>query len=167
MSESTNPLINKEVIDLLNYRIEQEESSSRLYQAMSLYLNDKGYINAAAAWMKDSNDEMTHAGWAKEYLLDMGITPKTPMLKEQPLTFEGFPDIIRKTYEHEVTVTKQCNFLAGYALKNNDHLLHQLAMKYMQEQQEEMGKVQTYMDKLETFGEDKVALRLFDLEFKD
>jgi ferritin len=39
-------------------------------------------------------------------------------------------------------------------------------MKYMQEQQEELGKVQNYMDKLKTFGEDKMAMRFLDLDFK-
>lgn len=162
----TNPLISKECIDILNFRIEQEEYSSRLYQAMSLWLNDAGYVNAAAVWMKDAEDEMVHASWAKEYLLDLGETPKLPALKAPTYTFTGFPDIIRQSYNHEVTVTKQCNELAAHALKYNDHLLYQLAARYMKEQQEEMGKVQTYLDKLETFGEDKVALKLFDLDFK-
>ena len=48
-----------------------------------------------------------------------------------------------------------------------NHLLYQLAIKYMQEQQEELGKVQTYLDKLKSFGEDKIALKLFDNEFLD
>lgn len=162
----TNPLISKECIDILNLRIEQEEYSSRLYTAMSLWLNDAGYVNAAKKWAEDANDEMVHASWAKDYLLDLGVVPKTPALKEAPSKFNGLPDIIKQSFDHEVMVTKQCNELATHALKYNDHLLYQLAIKYMQEQQEEMGKVQTYMDKLETFGEDKVALKLFDLDFK-
>lgn len=157
-----NPLISKECIDILNFRIEQEEYSSRLYTAMSLWLNDAGYTNSAKVWAKDAEDEMTHAKWAKDYLLDLGVVPKTPALKEPPCKFNDLPDIIKQSFEHEVMVTKQCNELASHALKYGDHLLYQLAIKYMQEQQEEMGKVQTYMDKLETFGEDKIAMKLFD-----
>jgi ferritin len=40
-------------------------------------------------------------------------------------------------------------------------------MKFLQEQQEELEKVQTYLDKLNTFGEDKIALRLLDNEFAE
>ncbi len=159
-----NTLISKECIDLLNFRIEQEEYSSRLYLAMSMWLNNAGYVNSAKAWMKDSQDEMVHASWAKDYLLDLGETPKTPALKEPPCKFNGLPDIIRQSFDHEVMVTKQCNELATHALKYNDHLLYQLAIKYMQEQQEEMGKVQTLVDKLEAFGEDKIAMKLLDNE---
>lgn len=161
-----NPFASKECIDILNYRIEQEEYSSRLYQIMSLWLNDHGYTGAASAWLKDSEDEMKHAQWAKDFLLDMGVTPKLPALKEPPQTFTGLPDIIKQSFAHEIMVTQQCNELASHAMKYGNHLLYQLAMKYLTEQQEELGKVQTYMDKLEAFGEDKIAMRLFDQELK-
>lgn len=157
-----NPFIDDDCINILNFRIEQEEYSSRVYHSMSMYLNNKGYDNAAKRWQQDSEDEMVHASWAKDYLLDMGIQPKIPALKEPPQDYKGLPDVIRKSYDHEVLVTKQCQELASHALKSGNHLLYQLALKYLKEQQEEMGKVTTYLDQLEAFGEDKVALRLFD-----
>ena len=51
-------------------------------------------------------------------------------------------------------------------MKYGNHLLYQLAMKFLTEQQEEMGKVQNLVDQLEAFGEDKIAMRLFDHELK-
>jgi len=158
-----NPF-SKNCIDILTFRIEQEEASSRLYHAMALWLNDKGYVGAAKAWQKDADDEMVHASWAKDFLLDLGICPKLRAIAEPPHEFTGLPDIIRKTYEHEIGVTQQCNDLANFAYLNGNHLLYQLAMKYLTEQQEELGKAQTYLDKLQTFGESEVALKLFDNE---
>lgn len=154
----------KNCVDILTFRIEQEEASARLYEAMSLWLNDKGYIGASKAWAKDAEGEWEHAQWAKDFLLDMGVNPKLSALPEPPHEFVGLPDIIHKSFEHEVVVTNQCNELANYAFLNGNHLLYQLAMKYMTEQQEEMGKVQTYLDKLSTFGESEVAMKLFDTE---
>jgi len=151
---------------ILNFRIEQEELSSRLYQSMSLWLNNKGYEGAAKAWKKDSEDEMTHAQWAKDFLLDMGINPKLPTLSEPARDFAGLPDIIRQSFDHEVKVTQQCNELAIYAFTNGNHLLYQLAQKYLTEQQEELGKVQTLVDKLVAFGEDPIALKMLDNELK-
>lgn len=159
-----NPFATDGVVKILNYRIEQEENSSRLYEAMSLWLNDNGYLGAAKEWMKYSGEEKSHADWAKNYLLDMGIQPKLPLLKEPIQMFTGFPEIIRMSYDHEIDVTKQCNDLANQALKSGDNLLYQLGNKYMQEQQEELGKLQNLLDKLEAFGEDKLALRLLDNE---
>jgi ferritin len=159
-----NPFASKECIEILNYRIEQEEQSSRLYHSMSMWLNDNGFMGASKAWQKDSEGEMEHAGWAKEFLLDMGIQPRIPALKEPEQKFAGLPDIIKKSYDHEIMVTKQCSELASHAMKYNNHLLYQLAIKYLTEQQEELGKLQTLIDKLEAFGEDKIALRLLDNE---
>jgi len=154
----------KDYIDILNLRIEQEEYSSRFYQAMSLWLGNSGYVGAAKAWKKDADGEMEHAQWAKDYLLDMGVTPKLSALSEPPHTFKGLPDVIRQTFAHEIKITHQCNDLGEFAMKSGNHLLYQLAIKYMQEQQEELGKVQTYVDKLNAFGEDKIAMKLFDNE---
>lgn len=161
---SENPFAPKECIDILNFRIQQEEQSSRLYQSMSLWLNDNGFMGAAKAWLSDSEDEMKHAQWAKEFLLDMGVQPKLPALQEPPQTFEGLCDIVEKSYQHEIIVTQQCNDLAKHAMTSGNHLLYQLAIKYLQEQQEELGKLQTLLDKLQAFGEDKIALRLLDNE---
>lgn len=164
---SKNPFATESVKKILNYRIEQEESSSRLYHSMSMYLNNNGYMGAAAAWQKDADDEMKHAQWAKEYLLAMGVQPTIPALPQPEQSFQGLPDIIKKSYAHEIMVTEQCNALAQEAFKTGDHLLYQLSMKFLQEQQEELEKVQTYLDKLNTFGEDKIALRLLDNEFAE
>lgn len=162
--KNKNPFATKSVIDILNFRIEQEEQSSRLYHAMSMWLNDNGYMGAAKAWQKDSDDEMGHANWAKEYLLDMGVKPTIPALAKPQQDFTGLPQIIRLSFDHEVKVTNQCNDLAKEAMKTSDHLLYQLANKFLQEQQEELGKVQTLVDKLNAFGEDKIAMRLLDEE---
>jgi len=157
----------KDYIDILTFRIEQEEIASRLYESMSLWLDNNGYVNAAKAWKKDSLDELVHAGWAKQYLLDMGVTPKLSTLPECPTTFKGFPDIIRQTYALEIKVTQQCNELSEFAMKIGNHLLHQLALKFLAEQQQGMGEVQTLMDKLTSFGEDKIAMRMFDHDFQE
>jgi ferritin len=163
--KQSNPFATEEVIKALNYRIEQEEISSRLYESMSLWLNDNGFMGAAKAWAKDASDEMSHAKWAKNYLLDLGVKPTLPALPKPQEMFSGFPEIIKMSYKHEIIITKQCNELAKTALKNGDHLLYQLANKFLQEQQEELGKTQTAIDKLNTFGETKDVLFMIDLEY--
>lgn len=162
-----NPLITDKCIDYLNYRIEQEEYSSRIYLAMSMWLDDRGFVNAAKLWKKYSEEERAHADMAREYLLDLGIQPDTPALKQPPQNFSGLPQIIRDSYDHEVEITNQCKDLASHAMEMADHLLYQLAATYLKEQIEEVGKAQNWIDQLESFGEDKIAMRLLDHEMKD
>lgn len=162
-----NPLITEECIGYLNYRIEQEEYSARIYLAMSMWLDDNGYLNAAKLWKKYSDEEMLHANDAREYLLAMGVQPSTPKLDAPNESFTGLPEIIELSYEHEIEVTTQIKDLSSHALKMNDHMLYQLGLAYLKEQVEEHGKMQDLMDQLDAFGTDKIAMRLFDHELKD
>ena len=52
--------------------------------------------------------------------------------------------------------------MADEALKIGDHMIYELALRYLKEQVEEHNKMQNWMDQLKTFGTDKVALRLLD-----
>jgi ferritin len=134
---------------------------------MSLFLNNKGYINAGKLWKKYSDEELIHAGWAKEYLLSFGILPELRTIEQPDNEFTDLAQIIDLTYDHEIEVSKQCNELATCALDNQDHLLYSLANRYVKEQVEELDKAQTLKDQLESFGRDKIALRLLDHELAD
>ena len=163
-SPGRNPMIDDSCITFLNYRVQQEDLSSRVYLAMSLWLNNNGYLNAAKVWKKYSEEERGHADIARDYLLNMGVQPATAPLEQPQDTFTGLPEIIRKTHEHEINISMQCQELANHALKDGSHMLYELALHYLREQNEEMGKTQDLVDQLNAFGEDKIAMRLFDHE---
>lgn len=156
--------VSQNLIKLLNYRIEQEEFSSRLYKAMSIWLNYSGFLGAAKLWNTYSNEEMVHANWAYEYLLDMDELPVVPMIKQPQTNFTGLVDIIKRSYEHEQEVTRQCQEFATACFKDGDYMALELAQKYLKEQQEELSKTVTWLDRLEAFGESKECLRLLDNE---
>jgi ferritin len=164
VKKAHNPMIEEGCIKYLQYRIQQEELSSRIYLSMSMWLNNEGYLGAASLWKKYSAEELVHADWSREYLLGMGVTPETPALAVQPITYPGLPDIIRASYAHEITITKQIKDMATDALKKTDHMLYELCLHYLKEQQEEHAKIQDWMDRLSAFGEDKLALRELDEE---
>lgn len=164
MRGKRNPLLSDECLNTLQYRIQQEELSSRMYLSMSMWLNNEGYSGAASLWKKYSEEELSHANWSRDYLLAMGVTPDVPMLAAQPTSYIGLPQIIELSYNHEIDVTKQCKELADKAFKGGDHMLYTLAAHYLTEQREEHSKMQDWTDKLNAFGTDKIALRLLDNE---
>lgn len=157
-----NELITTETIQLLQYRIQQEELSSRLYEQMSLYLNDKGYLQFAKLYKKYAEEEMKHSQWSKDYILAFGVKPELQRLDSPECEFGNLPDVINKTLEHEIEISKQCKSLAKFANDNADYLLFDLAMKYCREQIEEINKAQTLVDMLESFGTEKHTLLLLD-----
>jgi ferritin len=158
-----NPLITDNAVDYLNYRIQQEEYSSRIYMSMTMWLDEKGFKGAAALWRKYSDEELTHADIARKYLLSFGVQPLTPRLDQPQQDFSGsLPEIVRLSYEHEIEVSTQIKKMADFAMSNKDHILYELCLGYLKEQVEEHDKMQTWMDKLRTFGTDPLALRLLD-----
>ena len=161
-SQKSNPLISKKTIDLLQYRIQEEENSARIYLSMSMWLENEGFLNATKLWKKYSSEENSHADWAREYLLSFGILPETPELKKVKSSYKGLPDIIQKSFDHEIEITLQLQKLAKHAIQIDDHMLYTLAEKYLKEQIEEHDKTQTLVDQLRSFGTNKHSMRLMN-----
>lgn len=166
-SKGKNILLSDDCVDYLNYRVQQEEYSGRIYLAMSMWLDNNGYVNAAKLWRRYSNEEMAHSDIARTYLLSMGVQPITPKLDAPNQNFTGLPEIIEMSYDHEIVVTKQIKELASDAMKKADHMLYEFALAYLKEQVEEHNKMQNWVDQLNAFGTDKTAMRLLDHEMKD
>ena len=139
-------LLSKKIVDILNYRIQQEDFSSRIYEQLALWLNDKGYLNTYSLYKRYANEESNHADWAKSFLLDYGITPCLLKLESPEMEINSLQDVFDVTLEHELEVTRQCEELASIALKENNFVLYTLALKYCAEQQEEIGKAITNLD---------------------
>ena len=160
-------MIKKEGIELLQYRVQQEQLSSRIYEQMSLWLDNNGYTGATKLYEKYSSEELGHASMAKEYLLSYGITPELRKLDAISTDYKSLCDIIELTYEHETEITRQCEELATKALAMGDHGLYALASQFCKEQTEEMGKAQTLKDFVRTFGESKESMALLDERLGD
>jgi len=167
-SVTAKDFIDKDCLEALYFRINEEDKSARLYHNMYMFLNNKGYVGAGALWHKYSHEEEEHSDWARNYLLNLGIQPELrdiPALL--PKEYKSFPEVIKLSYTHELEITRQCKELASCAMRCGDHMLYQLALKFLTEQIEEVGKMQTWMDKLEAFGIDPIALRLLDNEMAE
>jgi len=159
--------LNERLIKLLNYRIEQEEYSSRLYKEMSIWLDYNGYFGAASLWKKYSNEEIKHAEWAYQFLLDLDYKPEVPALKKPECDCSSLIEVVQKSYKHEQDITEQCQNLAQEAFSAGDYMTLHLAQKYLDEQTEELAKLVYWLDRLEAFGTSQENLRLLDNEMKD
>lgn len=156
--------ISKKIEELINYRIVEEEKSSRLYLAMSKWAKFNGFEGAGKLWKKYADEEMLHVSWAYTYLESLDILPTVPALELPKCSFNGLPDICQLSLEHELLITQQCNDLAKTAQSEGDYMTLQLAQKYLTEQAEEIGRQSYWIDRLEAFGDSPEALRLLDNE---
>jgi ferritin len=165
-------LISDRLIDLLNFRIEQEEFSSRLYKRIGICMGYHGYIGAEKLFKKYSNDELLHAEWAYTYLLSLDINPIVPALQMPLQEHDSLPDAIQAAFDHEVLITNQCEELAKACFEESSFMTLALAQKYLTEQVEEIEKTTTLLDILETLKDEdgtlcKISLKLFDNQLSD
>lgn len=161
---TTSEFLSEAMVKLLNYRVEQEEFSSRIYLAMSTWLDDKGFVGAAKLFKQYSNEELVHADKAKKMLLANGIRPVTPALKQPKQDFISLPDVIISALAHEKEITTQCYALTAAAHKEGNFMVVELGLWYCKEQVEELSKVQYFIDRMEAFGEESIMLRELDEE---
>ena len=152
---------NTKLTKLLNYRINQEEYSSRIYYAMSVWLDNEAY-KSTSLWKKYSEEELVHAKKASDFLLSFGIMPDISTIASVETKYDSLADVIKQSYEHEVEISRQCEELYKTAVEEDNPMVIELGRWFVAEQMEEMEKVQTLMDMLSTFGEDKVSLLLID-----
>lgn len=157
-------IITDKIIKLINYRIQQEEMSYRLYKSMAIYLDYSGFSGAAKLWNKYAQEELEHADWAYNYLLGLNIKPEVPELNSPQKEFKGLPNIIALSYKHEKEIMEQCQELSMACLEEGDMATFNLAQKYVAEQVDELKKSNFWVDRLEAFGDSKEALRLLDNE---
>lgn len=157
-------MLSDKLIELLQFRINREEFSSRLYRAMSEWLSFNGYHGAAKLWKKYSEEELKHAEWAYSFLSDLDILPDVRAIANPKTNFTSLKAILDASYEHEMVVTGECNDLLRESIKEGCGTVMQLALKYQAEQVEELGKITYWLDRIDAFGEDKATLRLLDNE---
>lgn len=161
---SKKELIPQEIVDLLNYRVNQEEHSSRIYYAMHEWLDDKGYFGAASMLKEWSEEEMEHAGWARKFLEDYDFLPDVKAIGSVQTDFVSLKDVMNKAYKHEVDITLQCNDLSSEISKQNCWCAMPLALKFMEEQTDELGKTSSWLDRLDLVGDDPREIMMIDRE---
>ena len=153
-------------IKLINYRIEQEELSSRIYRGMYVWLDMNGY-KAAKLWKKYSDEEQSHADAFYSYLLDLNVMPDVPALPKVENSFSSLMDVAQKSLQHEILVTNQIEALSNTAMKNGDTKTMAMAQKYLLEQVEELSKTQYWVDRLKLAGDNTAAILEIDEEMED
>lgn len=154
----------EKLIKLLNYRVNQEELSSRIYYAMSVWLNNQGY-KSSKLWKKYSDEELVHANKVTEFLLSFGIMPEIQTIESIETEYSDLVNIIKLSFEHEMEISRQCEELYKAGVKEDNPMVIELGRWFVAEQIEELNKTQTLMDMVTTFYDgSKVSLRMLDNE---
>lgn len=133
-------LLDKKIVELLNFRIQQEEHSYRIYEQFAMWFDNEGLPALGKLYHTYGQEELKHAGWAKDFLLAYNVIPTLTSLGSPVMEVNGIESILEDTLQHELLVASQCQALSDHAVKVNHTPLQSLALKYCTEQIEEINK---------------------------
>jgi len=158
--------ISDKIHSALNTQLKNELDSSRLYLAMSQWLEFNGWFGGAKLWKKYADEELVHVDRFYKYMQDRNAMPSTPVAKEQPTAFKGIKEIVQTSYEHEVQVSTWIRDIALMALSEKDLHTYDLMMEFIREQTEEEAKTLYWVDRIEMLEKQGASLFFLDKEFE-
>jgi ferritin len=133
----------------LNDQIEREFGASQQYLAAAVWYEDETLPRLAQLFYDQAVEERGHALMMAKYLLDLGIRPKVPGVREPRGEFADHVEPIKIALEQERKVTEQISELTAIAREENDFVSEQFTHWFLKEQVEEIDLMSTLLDAAE------------------
>ncbi len=159
-------MINLKVQSVINDQIKKEEYSSRLYIAMAIWCEQKGYPGAAKFLFSHAEEERMHMLKLVHYLNDRGGKAQLAVIEQPNSEFTSLQDVFEKVMEHEKFITEAINSLYEVTVHEKDYTTMNFLQWYITEQLEEESLFNTILDKIKLVGNDKAGMFHIDKELE-
>lgn len=116
----TLTMINLKVQSALNDQIKKEEYSSRLYIAMAIWCEQKGYPGAAKFLFSHAEEERIHMLKLIHYLNDREGEAQLADIEQPDSEFKSLQDVFEKVMKHEKYITEAINSLYEVTVHEKD-----------------------------------------------
>jgi ferritin len=157
-------MININVQSAINDQIKKEEYSSRLYLAMAIWCEIKGFPGAAKFLYDHADEERMHMLKLVHYINDRGGEARLVEIEQPTSEFDSLLDVFEKVMDHEKFITESINHLYEIALGEKDYTTSNFLQWYITEQLEEENLFNTILDKIKLVGTDKAGMFHIDKE---
>jgi ferritin len=157
-------MISKKVEDKINYQIQLEEQSSRIYMAMASWCEVNGYSGAAKFLYTHSDEERLHMTKLIKYLNDKGGYATLQSLEMPENKFDNLLDVFEQILKHEEFISESINKLFETAFNAKDFTTSQFLQWYIEEQIEEESLFKGILDKFRLAGNQTGGLFHLDKE---
>lgn len=157
-------MLSERMIDRLNQQINLEYFSANLYLQMSAWCDFKGYTGCATFLRSHSSEELLHMQRLFSYVTETGGLPLVGAIDKPDSDFSDLGDVFRRTYNHEVAITRAINELVSFALSEPDFATFNFLQWYVSEQHEEEALFKSILDKIDMIGLDGKGVYFLDKE---
>lgn len=157
-------MLTKNIESMLNDQIRKEFFSSYLYLSMSAYFSSIT-LNGYAHWYRvQAQEERDHAVILYDYIIKANGRVTLAAIEKPATEFDSVEDVLRRTIEHEASVTESIYNIVDNATRERDFKTVQILNWFVNEQVEEESNAADNLGKYKLMGTDGKGLYLLDQE---
>lgn len=146
-------LISRELASAFNDQVGHEFGASMQYVSIAAHFEQRQLKLLAKLFFQQSDEEKTHAMKFVQYLLDTKGELKIPAIPAPKPTFASAEEAVQAALNWENDVTAQITRLMDMATKQNDYLAQSFLQWFVDEQLEEVVKMDRLLSIIKQSGE--------------
>jgi ferritin len=146
-------LISRELAKAFNQQVGHEFGASMQYVCIAAHFQQKQLTLLAKLFFKQAEEEREHAMKFVNYLLDTKAELQIPAIPPPTPTFASAEAAVQAALTWEQEVTKQITDLMDMAVKQNDYLAQSFLQWFIDEQLEEVVKMDRLLSVVQQSGE--------------
>ena len=151
-------LISKELVDAFNAQIANEFGASMQYVGIAAHFHQRQLTLLAKLFFAQADEERLHAMKFVQYLLDTKGQLRLPAVPAPVPTFGSAEEAVQAALNWEHEVTKQITGLMDLAVKQNDYLSQSFLQWFIDEQLEEVVKMDRLLSVIRQSGEKNLLM---------
>ena len=151
-------LIREELAVALNEQIGREFGASMQYVSIAAHFNQRQLTLLAKLFLSQAEEERQHAMKFVQYLLDTKGELKIPAIQAPVPAFASAEEAVQAALNWENEVTKQVTALMDMAVKQNDYLAQSFLQWFIDEQLEEVVKMDRMLSVIRQSGEKNLLM---------
>lgn len=151
-------LISQTLAAAFNQQIGNEFGASMQYVSIAAHFHQRQLTLLAKLFLEQSDEERTHAMKFVQYLLDTKGGLKIPAISAPAPSFGSAEEAVAAALGWEQEVTKQIGALMDLAVKENDYLAQSFLQWFIDEQLEEVVKMERLLSVIQQSGEKNLLM---------
>ncbi len=146
-------LISRELADAFNGQIGNEFGASMQYLGIAAYFQERHLTLLCKLFTEQAEEEKEHAMKFVRYLMDTKGGLAIPAIPAPKATFSSAEDAVQAALDWEKEVTRQITALMDLAVGENDYLGQSFLQWFIDEQLEEVVKMDRLLGVIKQSGE--------------
>jgi ferritin len=151
-------LISPQLAKAFNTQIGNEFGASMQYLTIAAYFYQRNLMLLAKIFDEQANEEKEHAKKFIKYLQDTKGALLIPAIAAPKPSFDSAEDALQAALNWESEVTRQITGLMDMAVKENDYLAQSFLQWFVDEQLEEVVKMERLLSVIKQSGEKNLLM---------